>query len=136
MPEHTVVIGFGVTGTSATRFLLRTRATPGDLTVVDHRTQAIEAATALGLSGHLGDATQYATLARVVSEKTRFVIVTVSPDETAVMTMMLVRDLCPDAIVMTAVHDDENTDHARRAGANQVVTTSHWAGRALAIILD
>lgn len=136
MPGQTVIIGFGVTGASAARFLLRAGLSPTTLTVMDQRADAIEEATALGLTGHLGDATEHTTLARVLAEHTRHVIVTVSPDATSVMTTMLVHNLCPTAVVVTAVRESENTDHARRAGANQVVTTSQWAGRALAMVLD
>jgi voltage-gated potassium channel len=105
--------------------------------VLDQRTEVIEAAAAaLKLSSHLGDASDHTTLTRIVSAETRFVIVAVSPDETAVMTTMLVRGMCPNVVVVTAVREDDNVDHARRAGANQVVTTSPWAGRALATALD
>jgi voltage-gated potassium channel len=136
MPGQTVIIGFGVTGISAAHFLLRAGVNPTDLVVVDQRADALDEATALELSGHLGDVTDHTTLARTIPEHSRCVIVAVQPDETAVMTTMAARNLCPQAVIVTAVHDDDNTDHARRGGANQVITTSHWAGRALAMVLD
>ena len=51
----------------------------------------------------------------------------VGVDATAVLVTMALRDLCPDAEILTALRDGE---HAKRAGADDVVAFSEWAGRA------
>jgi voltage-gated potassium channel len=132
----TVVVGFGVTGTSAARQVLRHGGDPADLMVVDVRPEAVPEASSLDIPAVCGEGTVRGTLARVVSRHTRYVLVTAGPDAVAVMITMLARDLCPSAEIITAVREAELARFARRAGADEVIVTSHWAGRALALVLD
>lgn len=136
MPARTVVVGFGVTGASAARQLLRGGARAAELAVVDTRSTVVEEAACLEIPAVCGDGTVRGILTRVVSGSTTSVIVTAGPDETAVMITMLARDLCPTAEVVTAVRDARLVRFVRQAGADQVLTTSDWAGRALALLLD
>ena len=74
-------------------------------------------------------------IAGVVSERTGRVIITAGPDECAVLTTMLIRDLCPHAVVVTAVRNVEYRRHVLRAGADHVLATSEWVGRTLAMTI-
>jgi voltage-gated potassium channel len=135
MGHLAVVVGFGVVGATAARQLLESGMAPGDIAVVDNRPAALEAAVELRLRECLGDGTERELLQAMTSERTTCLIVTPGPDETAVMATLLARDLCPHAMILTAVRDGENVDHARRVGADVVIATSQWTGRALAFAL-
>jgi voltage-gated potassium channel Kch len=130
MGAATVVVGFGVVGAAAVRQLLRDKIAPADVTVVDVRQDAVEEAKAFGVRAVLGDGMERAVLARVAGEGVRCVIVAVGVDATAVLVTMALRDLCPDAEILTALRDGEHIEHAKRAGADDVVAFSKWAGRA------
>lgn len=133
---HAVLVGFGVAGVNAAKLLIEAGTDPVDLTVVDLRPEPLECATALGAHAHLGDATEPGTLGRLVCERTGCVIVTIGPDASAIMATMLVRTLSPDATVVTAIRDGEHAARTLRAGADQVIATAQWTGRALARALD
>ncbi|OLF17203.1 hypothetical protein BU204_12460 [Actinophytocola xanthii] len=130
------MVGCGVTGLSAARQLLRCGLSTSDLVTVEVRPDVVAEAAHLELRVICGDGTQHATLGRVVTPHTRRVIVTAGPDETAVMITMLARAMSPTATVVTAVRDVDLVPFARRAGADHVLATSDWAGRALALMLD
>jgi voltage-gated potassium channel len=136
MRQQTVLVGFGVTGASAARQLLGTGTAPGDLVVVDNRPEAVTVAEELGLPAMLGDGTERAVLNRAIVGRAGHVIVTAGPDAVAVMVTMLARDLCPDVVVVTAIRDAEYVRYALRVGANDVIATSQWTGRALALVLN
>jgi voltage-gated potassium channel len=136
MRRRTVLVGFGVTGASAARQLLRTGTAADDVMVVDNRPEAVADAQELGLPAVLGDGTERAVLDRATGGRAGHVIVTAGPDTVAVMATMLARDLCPDVVVVTAIRDAEYVRYALRVGANDVIATSQWTGRALALVLD
>jgi len=141
MPRHTprgriVIVGFGVTGASAARQLLSDGTDPAEIVAVDLLADPLECATALGIHTQVADATERDTLAWLVSDRTRCVIVTIGPDASAIMTTMHARHLCPTATVLTAISDDEHAGHALRAGADEVITNAQWTGHALAKVLD
>jgi len=133
MRDRTVLVGFGVTGASAARLLLATGVPAHDLTAVDTSTDAVDEATTMGATAYEGDATERATLDRAVCARTRCFIVTIGPDESAIMATMLARDLCPEAMVVTAVRDPDHVARAVRAGADRAYATPDWTGRALAM---
>lgn len=131
MSGQTLVIGFGVTGLNAARYLLDHGTHPADLIVVDTRREAIEEAIALGAHAVLGDGTNRRVLAQATSGHILRVVVAVVPDEAAVQATMLARDLCPIATIATAVRNLTHVKHVRRHGADHVVTTSESTGTAL-----
>jgi voltage-gated potassium channel len=130
--DRTVVVGFGVTGACATRFLLEVGPDPVEVVVVDRDAGLVEQARKLGAQGIVGDCTSRPILARALDGRARCVIVTARPDATAVLTIMIARDLCPEATIVTALCDAEHVAKARQAGADQVIAPSETAGRALA----
>jgi voltage-gated potassium channel len=136
MSGQTLVIGFGVTGANAARYLLGDRTDPADLTVIDRSSKAIEQAADLGARTILGDGTNRHVLGQAVPGQIRRVIVAVVPDEAAVLTTMLARELWPAATIVTAVRNDVHITVVRRHGADYAVTTSESAGTALAHALN
>jgi voltage-gated potassium channel len=136
MSGQTLVIGFGITGTNAARHVLDSGTDPADLIVVDRHTTAVEQATDLGARAILGDGTDRHVLAQAVSGQIRHVIVAVVPDDAAVLTTMLARELCPAATIVTAVRDNTHVTFVRRHGADHAVTTSEAAGTALGRALN
>lgn len=114
------------------RQLLCDKIAPADVVVVDVRQDAVDEAHALGVGALLGNGMEHAVLARVAGEGVRCVIVAVGPDAAAVLVTMMARDLCPDAKVVTAIRDGDHAEHAKRAGADDVVAAAEWTGRALA----
>lgn len=131
MNGQTLVIGFGVTGLNAARYLLDHGTHPADLIVVDTRREAIEEATELGAHAVLGDGTNRRVLVQATSGHIRHVVVAVVPDEAAVHATMLARGLWPIATIATAVRSLADAAFVRRHGADHVVTTSESAGIAL-----
>ncbi|WP_030475069.1 NAD(P)-binding protein [Lentzea albidocapillata] len=125
------MIGFGVTGLSAVRYLLDHGIRPADLIVVDRRREAIEEATELGAHAVLGDGTNRLVLTQATSGHVLHVVVAVVPDEAAVQATMLARGLWPTATIATAVRSLARVAFVRRHGADHVVTTSESAGTAL-----
>lgn len=128
---ETLVVGFGVTGAGAAHHLLDIGTDPADLVVVDRRPEAVEQAGALGVRGVVGDGTRRGVLVRAISRQVRHVVVAVVPDAAAVLSTMVARDLCPTAVVATAVRDSAHIVFVRRHGADHVVITSEEAGQAL-----
>lgn len=70
-------------------------------------------------------------LTQAIVNHVRHVIVTVVPDEAAVLATMLARELCPAATIVTAVRENAYIVFVRRHGADHVITTSEAAGEAL-----
>lgn len=132
MHGQTVILGYGVTGAGALAHLLATGTEPAEVVVVERYPEIVERASELGVRGIVGDCSSRPVLQPVIAGLARCVIVTVQPDETAVLTTMLARDLCPNATILTALRDNEFVRYARRAGADQVVTSAVPTGRALA----
>lgn len=131
----TVLVGFGVTGASAARLLLDTGVEPLSLAAVDTHPDALAEAVELGVVVHAGDGTTRAVLLGAIFKWTRCVIVTIGPDEAAVMATMIARELAPGATVVTAIRDPDHVARAVRAGADRAYATPEWTGRALALSL-
>lgn len=136
MSGQTLVIGFGVTGLNAARYLLDHGTQPTDLIVIDISREAIKEAIELGAHAVLGDGTNRRVLVQAISGDIRHVVVTVVPDEAAVQATMLARDLCPTATIATAVRDLAHVTYVRRHGADHVVTTAESTGTALVHALN
>ncbi len=133
MRNHTVVIGYGTTGQSATATLVR-GDTPSDrIVVIDADTQAVAAANRHGLAAFEGDATARELLHRAELSKAKEVIITVGRDDTAILVTLTVRQLNRGAHVVVAVRDSLNVPLIRQSGADAVVTSSDAVGRLMGL---
>jgi voltage-gated potassium channel len=133
MRNHTVVIGYGTTGQSATDALLRGGLAPERIVVIDSSAQAVAAANRHGMPAFEGDATSRELLHRAELPKAKEVIVTVGRDDTAILATLTVRQLNRGAHVVVAVRDSDNVALIRQSGADAVVTSSDAVGRLMGL---
>jgi voltage-gated potassium channel len=133
MRNHTVVIGYGTTGQSATATLLRGGAPTDRIVVIDTDALAVATANRHGLAAFEGDATSRELLHRAELPKAKEVIITVGRDDTAILSTLTVRQLNRGAHVVVAVRDSLNVPLIRQSGADAVVTSSDAVGRLMGL---
>jgi voltage-gated potassium channel len=131
--DHTVVIGFGTKGRSAIQTVCATGLRKEQVVVVDPNGKAIEAATADGCAGVVGDATRSDVLLRAEVQKARQIIVATQRDDTAVLVTLTARQLSRSAKIVAAVREEENAPLLRQSGADAVITSASAAGRLLGL---
>jgi voltage-gated potassium channel len=133
MRNHTVVIGYGTTGQSATATLLRSGLPPERIVVIDTNPLEVAAANRQGMAAFEGDATARELLYRAELPKAKEVIVTVGRDDTAILATLTIRQLNRGAHVVVAVRESENVALIRQSGADAVVTSSDAVGRLMGL---
>ena len=130
MRNHVVVVGYGTKGRSAVETLETNGANPAQVVVIDARPTAVADANVRGFAAIEGDATRRDILRRAEIARAREIIITLDRDDSAILTMLTVRQLNPSAHVVVAVREDDNASLLRQCGANVVVTSSEAVGRA------
>ncbi len=133
MHEHVVVIGYGRKGRSAVRTLVRNGQDREAIVVVDTDDVARQDAHADGLAVVSGDATRRQTLRNAGVATATHVIITSDRDDTNVLATLTVRQLNPEAYIVTAVREQDNVPLVRQSGANSVITSSDAVGRLLGL---
>lgn len=108
MRDHTVVVGLGTKGRSAIQTVCATGLKADQVVVVDPSSKVIEAATALGFAGVVGDATRSDVLLRAEVQRARQIIVATQRDDTAVLVTLTARQLNRAAKIVAAVREEEN----------------------------
>ncbi|WP_181359388.1 potassium channel family protein [Streptomyces sporangiiformans] len=131
--EHTVVIGFGTKGRSAIQTVCATGLKKEQVVVVDPSTKVVDAATADGYAGVVGDATRSDVLLRAEVQKARQIIIATQRDDTAVLVALTARQLNRGAKIVAAVREEENAPLLRQSGADVVITSASAAGRLLGL---
>nr|WP_237544643.1 potassium channel family protein [Streptomyces sp. SID4946] len=131
--EHTVVVGFGTKGRSAVQTVCATGLKKEQVVVVDPSAKVIDAATADGYAGVMGDATRSDVLRRAEVHKARQIIVAPQRDDTAVLVTLTARQLNRRAKIVAAVREEENAPLLRQSGADAVITSASAAGRLLGL---
>nr|WP_285556675.1 potassium channel family protein [Streptomyces hygroscopicus] len=131
--EHTVVVGFGTKGRSAVQTVCATGLRKEQVVVVDPSAKVIDAATADGFAGVMGDATRSDVLKRAEVHKARQIIVAPQRDDTAVLVTLTARQLNRGAKIVAAVREEENAPLLRQSGADAVITSASAAGRLLGL---
>ncbi|MFR9790179.1 potassium channel family protein [Streptomyces sp. MB22_4] len=131
--EHTVVVGFGTKGRSAVQTVCATGLSKEQVVVVDPSAKVIDAATADGFAGVMGDATRSDVLKRAEVHKARQIIVAPQRDDTAVLVTLTARQLNRGAKIVAAVREEENAPLLRQSGADAVITSASAAGRLLGL---
>ncbi|MFI2791277.1 potassium channel family protein, partial [Kitasatospora sp. NPDC018614] len=106
--DHTVVVGFGTKGRSAIQTVLATGLKKQQVVVVDPSAKAIDAATAEGYAGVVGDATRSDVLKRAELQRARQIIIATQRDDTAVLVALTARQLNRAAKIVAAVREEEN----------------------------
>ncbi|WP_200302913.1 potassium channel family protein [Streptomyces adelaidensis] len=131
--EHTVVVGFGTKGRSAIQTVCATGLKKEQVVVVDPSSKVIEAATADGYTGVVGDATRSDVLLQAEAQKARQIIISTARDDTAVLVTLTARQLNRKAKIVAAVREEENAPLLKQSGADVVITSASAAGRLLGL---
>ncbi|KND44064.1 MULTISPECIES: potassium channel family protein [Streptomyces] len=131
--EHTVVVGWGTKGRSAIQTVCATGLKKEQVVVVDPSSKVIEAATAEGYTGVIGDATRSDVLLRAEAQKARQIIISTARDDTAVLVTLTARQLNRQAKIVAAVREEENAPLLKQSGADVVITSASAAGRLLGL---
>ncbi|MER7184214.1 potassium channel family protein [Streptomyces hyaluromycini] len=131
--DHTVVVGFGTKGRSAIQTVCATGLKKEQVVVVDPSSQVIEAATADGYAGVMGDATRSDVLKRAEVQRARQIIIATQRDDTAVLVTLTARQLNKAAKIVAAVREEENAPLLKQSGADAVITSASAAGRLLGL---
>ncbi|MEU6194045.1 potassium channel family protein [Streptomyces sp. NPDC047061] len=131
--DHTVVIGFGTKGRSAIQTVCATGLKAEQVVVVDPSSKVIEAATAEGYAGVMGDATRSDVLKRAEVQRARQIIIATQRDDTAVLVTLTARQLNKAAKIVAAVREEENAPLLKQSGADAVITSASAAGRLLGL---
>ncbi|MFJ2609544.1 potassium channel family protein [Streptomyces sp. NPDC087425] len=131
--DHTVVIGFGTKGRSAIQTVCATGLKKEQVVVVDPSSKVIDAATAEGYAGVVGDATRSDVLKRAELQRARQIIIATQRDDTAVLVTLTARQLNRTAKIVAAVREEENAPLLKQSGADAVITSASAAGRLLGL---
>lgn len=131
--DHTVVVGFGTKGRSAIQTVCATGLKKEQVVVVDPSSKVIDAATAEGYAGVVGDATRSEVLKRAEVHKARKIIIATQRDDTAVLVTLTARQLNKAAKIVAAVREEENAPLLKQSGADAVITSASAAGRLLGL---
>jgi voltage-gated potassium channel len=131
--DHSIIVGFGTKGRSASRQLTAHGVDPGQIIVIDPRDDARRHAVALGFAAIPGDATESEVLEEAEIARARAVVIAVDRDDTAVLATLTARELNPEAMIAGAVREEQNAHLLRQSGANSVITSSDAAGRLLGV---
>jgi voltage-gated potassium channel len=133
MGEHVVVVGYGTKGRSAVETLINNGQDRDGIVVVDTGAAALQDAHADGLAVVTGDATRREVLRRAGVSKASQVIITTDRDDSNVLATLTVRQLNPDAWIVSAVREQENAPLMKQSGADSVITSSDAVGRLLGL---
>lgn len=129
---HTIIAGFGRSGSTAARAMLAGGVAPAKMVVIDCSAEACAAALELGIAVMEGDASSNVLLEAAHVDSASSMIVSAGRDDTAILIVLTARSLAatlPIAVTITAA---DNEDIARNAGANHVINPIEVAGRLLA----
>ncbi|MEU3858232.1 potassium channel family protein [Streptomyces sp. NPDC028722] len=131
--DHTVVVGFGTKGRSAVQTVCATGLRKEQVVVVDPSAKAVDAATAEGYAGVMGDATRSDVLRRAEVHRARQIIIAPQRDDTSVLVTLTARQLNRGAKIVAAVREEENAPLLKQSGADAVITSASAAGRLLGL---
>jgi voltage-gated potassium channel len=130
--DHLIICGFGLSGQHAAREAVARGEPEAHILVIDRSETAIEQAAAAGFIGLRGDSTREHDLTDAGVARARAVMVCLGHDDTAVMTVLTVRQLNADVRVIVSVDEEENIKLIRHAGADAIVAPSMVSGYLMA----
>lgn len=129
LSDHVVVCGFGHSGQSAGRELSSRGI---KVMVMDRDEAAVQAAADAGYIGLLSDPTRQADLRAAAVTKAAAVLLCLGRDDSAVLAVLTIRNLCPHVRIVAQVRDFENLQIIRQAGADATVLPSQVGGYLMA----
>jgi voltage-gated potassium channel len=129
---HTILCGFGGTGSAVAAELLL-QGTPSDqIVAIDTDEIALQAATAMDVAAIKGDATREGVLKTVAIERAAHIIITAGRDDTSVLIALTALDLNPDCHIIAMCHEAENAKLLKRSGARTIVSSATAGGNLMA----
>ena len=99
--------------------------------MVDTDPMSLDIASRQGLVTVQGSATKSDVVQLAGTRHAGSIIVAVNRDDTAVLVTLTARQLAPQAHIVAAVRESENTHVLRQSGADTVVVSAETAGRLL-----
>ena len=135
LKDHVVICGFGIKGKSALEYI-QSHNEEIEAVVIDESDDALEDANRLGLNGISGKSYDRPILdaARVMTAK--YVIVGLSSDEQAILTVLRVRELNESAKIVASCKEESNVELLHSSGADEVIVSSSSAGRILGMAAE
>ncbi len=135
LKDHVVICGFGVKGRAALDYI-QSHNGEVEAVVIDESDEALEEANRIGVTGISGKSyeSQVLDAARVETAKT--VIVGLSSDEQAILTVLRIRELNKTAKIITSCKEESNVDLLKSSEANEVIVSSSSAGRILGMAAE
>lgn len=130
---HTVVVGYGTKGRSALQSLCATGLKKEHVIVIDPNPSSVDAATADGYAGVVGDATRSEVLLHAEIRWAKQIVIATQRDDTAALVALSARQLNAGARIVAAVREEENASLLRQSGADSVITSASAAGRLLGL---
>ncbi len=131
--HHTVVIGYGVKGRAAVATLLQSDEPPKRIMIISEDPTAVHDASTLGVYAILGDGRQEATLQQAMVPRAAKVIVATNEDDTTVLVTLAVKRLNPNAAIIAAAREANNSELIKASGATSVIPTAEASGQLLGL---
>ena len=129
---HTVVVGYGTSGSETINELIARGTSPKEIVVVECDAAAAEEAELIGCTVLQGDAARDATLRAVRIGSARALLVSAGRDDTSILVCLTARHLAPDVPITVLVKACDNELPARAAGATTVINPVSFAGLLMA----
>lgn len=129
---HTVVLGFGVSGSEAVHELIERGTDPSAIVVMDPVEERLRLAEEMGCNVICADATRDDNLVAVHIERAQTVLVSAGRDDASILIVLTVRHLAPQVPISVVVRAEDNEVLARQAGADNVINPVHFTGLLLA----
>jgi CPA2 family monovalent cation:H+ antiporter-2 len=123
-----IIVGFGPAGQAVGHALVKS---PWSVLVLDLNPTAEKAAEAIGLNGHIGDATQIEVLEHVGARFAKLVVITLPARLGALTILEHVRQLAPAAHVVVRSRYQLHTSDFETAGAHAVIGDEEQVGARL-----
>lgn len=126
--DHIIVCGYGHTGRSAALELAAKGYPKENVIAVDSSEAAVQHAVEDGFVVLRGDATREGMLQQAGIERAQAVIVTPGRDDTAILTVLTVRQLNSTVKVIASVKEVENIKLTKQGGADVIISPSQVSG--------
>jgi len=131
--DHTIICGYGATGSAAAQDLVSRGVDPSSIVVVDMSEEAIEDATREGFVGVSGDASRIEILEQAGISSASRIVVAPNRDDTAVLITLTAREMNPTAHITAGGREQQNLHLLRQGGANEVIDATAAIGRMLGL---
>lgn len=129
---HTVVLGFGISGSQAVTELIDRGTDPGDIVVMDPSPRRLAEAEAMGCNVMEGDASRDESLIALRIASASSVLISAGRDDTSILIVLTARHLAPKVPISVVVRAEDNETLAKQAGADNVINPVRFTGHLLA----